>query len=169
MHTLYLLRHAKSSWSDPTLADEQRPLAPRGRRDAKRIAAHLVQLGIKPDLILCSAAERTRQTLEPLRAVLGATSTLSLETELYAASLEELLERIRLIPEEVTSLMLIGHNPGLQDLALALASTGPELARLKRKFPTAALATLTLPETSWRELAEGDAQLASYVVPEQLD
>jgi phosphohistidine phosphatase len=89
--------------------------------------------------------------------------------ELYAASSEELLERIRLVPEEVTSLMLIGHNPGLQDLALGLASTGPELARLKRKFPTAALATLTLPETSWRELAEGDAQLASYVVPEQLD
>jgi phosphohistidine phosphatase len=89
--------------------------------------------------------------------------------ELYAASSEELLERIRLVPEEVTSLMLIGHNPGLQDLALALASTGPELARLKRKFPTAALATLTLPETSWRELAEGNAQLASYVVPEQLD
>jgi phosphohistidine phosphatase len=169
MRTLYLLRHAKSSWSDRTLVDEQRPLAPRGRRDAKRIAEHLVRLGVRPDLILCSSAERTRQTLEPLRAVLGATSMLSLEAELYGASSEELLERIRLVSEEVSSVMLIGHNPGLQDLALALASTGPELARLRTKFPTAALATLTLPKTSWRELTEGDAVLASYVVPKQLD
>jgi phosphohistidine phosphatase len=134
MHTLYLLRHAKSSWSDPTVADQERALARRGRRDAKRIAEYLVQLGIEPELVLCSTAERARQTLERVRAALGATSTVRLEAVLYAASAEALLKRIRLVPEEVASLMLIGHNPGLQDLALALASAGPEVARLKAKF-----------------------------------
>ena len=169
MHTLYLLRHAKSSWSDPTLADRERPLAPRGRRDAKRIAEHLVRLGIEPDLILCSPAERTRQTLEQVSAALGANPTLRLEAGLYAASADELLERIRVVPEDVASVMLIGHNPGLQDLALALASAGPGLARLKAKFPTAALATLTLPKATWSQTSEADAVLAAYVVPNQLD
>ena len=146
MHTVYLLRHAKSSWSDPTLPDQERPLARRGRRDAKRIAKHLVRLGIKPELVLCSAAARTRETLELLRPALGATSTVRLEAALYAASADKLLERLRAVPEAVASVMLIGHNPGLHDLALALASAGTELERLEAKFPTAALATLTLPK-----------------------
>jgi phosphohistidine phosphatase len=168
MHTLYLLRHAKSSWADPTLPDHERPLAPRGRRDGKRIAKHLVQLGIEPELVLCSSAERTRETLELMRLGLSATSTVMLEKELYAASSDRLLERIRAVPEAVTSVMLVGHNPGLQDLALALTSAGAELERLKAKFPTAALATLALPNTTWSELSQADAVLAAYVVPKQL-
>jgi phosphohistidine phosphatase len=76
MHTLYLLRHAKSSWADPALPDYQRPLAPRGLRDVKRIARHLVRLGIEPELVLCSSAERTRETLELIRPALGATAHL---------------------------------------------------------------------------------------------
>jgi phosphohistidine phosphatase len=79
MHTVYLLRHAKSSWSDPTLADQDRPLARRGRRDAKRVAEHLVRLGIEPELVLCSASERTRETLELVRPAFGVTSTVGLE------------------------------------------------------------------------------------------
>jgi phosphohistidine phosphatase len=168
MHTVYLLRHAKSSWSDPTLPDQDRPLARRGRRDAKRIAKHLVRLGIKPDLVLCSAAERTRETLELVRPALGATSTVRLEAGLYAASADELLERLRAVPEAVASVMLIGHNPGLHELALALAAAGAELERLEAKFPTAALATLTLPNASWGRLSQADAVLAAYVVPKQL-
>jgi len=168
MHTLYLLRHAKSSWADPTLPDHERPLAQRGRRDAKRIGQHLVRLGIEPELVLCSSARRTRETLERLQPGLGTTSTVKVEAELYAASSNKLLERIRAVPEEVTSLMLIGHNPGLQDLALTLALPGPQLARLEVKFPTAALATLSLPKASWRELSEADAVLSAYVVPKEL-
>lgn len=169
MHTLYLLRHAKSSWADPTLPDRERPLAPRGRRDGKRIAKHLARLRIQPELVLCSTAERTRKTLELVRPALGTTGTMRLEAELYAASSDELLERIRVVPEEVASVMLIGHNPGLQDLALVLASAGADLERLKAKFPTAALATLTLANTPWSKLSEADAVLAAYVVPKQLD
>ena len=167
MRTLYLLRHAKSSWSDPTLPDRERPLAPRGRRDAKRIADHLVRLGIAPELVLCSSARRTRETLELLEPALGA-ATVSLEAELYAAWAGALLERLHAVPETVASVMLIGHNPGLQELALELVSAGDELARLEAKFPTAALATLTIATATWGRLSRGDAVLAVYVVPKQL-
>ena len=168
MHTLYLLRHGKSSWADETLPDRERPLARRGRRDAKRIAKHLVRLEIAPELVLCSSAERTREMLELVRPALAATSTVRLEAELYAASADELLERIRAVPQAVSSVMVIGHNPGLQDLALLLASGGAELERLEAKFSTAALATLILANAPWRQLSEGDAVLAEYVVPKQL-
>jgi phosphohistidine phosphatase len=168
MHTLYLLRHAKSSWSDSSLPDHARPLAKRGRRDAKVIAKHLVRIGIAPELVLCSSAERTRETLELVRPALGSASTVQLEPELYAASSAELLERIHIIPEQVASAMVIGHNPGLQDLAGILASAGERLERLKAKFPTAALATLTLPNTTWRGLSRADAVLAAYVVAKEL-
>lgn len=132
------------------------------------MAKHLVQLGIVPDLVLCSSAQRTRETLELLRAALGATTSVVLEAELYAASADTLLEHLRAVPEEVASLMLIGHNPGLQDLALLLASAGAELERLEAKFPTAALATLALPNASWSQLSQADATLDAFVVPKQL-
>ena len=96
-----------------------------------------------------------------------ATSTVLLEEELYAASCDELVVRIRLLPDAVTSVLLIGHNPSLQQLALALASAGDQLERLEAKFPTGALATLALAKT-WSRLAPGDAVLADYVVPKQL-
>jgi phosphohistidine phosphatase len=168
MQTLYLLRHAKSSWTDRTLPDRDRPLAPRGRRDAGRIAKHLARLGIEPELVVCSPAERTRETLDLIRPALGATPNVRLEEELYAASSDELLERIRLVPEAVASVMLIGHNPGLQRLALVLASAGADRERLEAKFPTAALATLTIAKTGWNRVAPADAVLVEFVVPKQL-
>jgi phosphohistidine phosphatase len=168
MHTLYLLRHAKSSWADPALPDHERPLAPRGRRDGKRIARHLVRVGIKPELVLCSSAERTRETLKLIRPALAAKAAVRLEEQLYAASCDRLLERIRTLPEPVASVMLIGHNPGLHQLALVLASAGAELGRLEASFPTAALVTLVLPDTPWSRVSKADALLTAYVVPKQL-
>jgi phosphohistidine phosphatase len=166
VHALYLLRHAKSSWDDPTLADRERPLAPRGRRDAKRIAEHLRRVGVQPELVLCSTAARTHETLDLLRPAL-ATATVVLEEGLYGASAEELLARIRLVPDSVSSVMLIGHNPGLHELAVTLASSGDELQRLEAKFPTAALATLSLAKT-WSQLAPAGSTLEAFVVPKQL-
>jgi phosphohistidine phosphatase len=166
VRTLYLLRHAKSSWDDPGLADHERPLAPRGRRDGERVAEYLGREEIEPELVLCSSAARAQETLELVRPALGS-STVFVEDELYAASSDRLLARIRLVPEEVASVMVIGHNPGLEELALGLASTGDELGRLEEKFPTAALATLVL-SPAWAALAPGDATLAAYVVPKQL-
>jgi phosphohistidine phosphatase len=167
MRTLYLLRHAKSSWSDPTLSDHERQLARRGRRDAKRIAKHLLRQGIEPELVLCSTAERTRETLELLRSALGDTSTIRLEAQLYGASVDGLIGRVHQVPDDVTSLMLIAHNPGLHDLAVFLASPSAERERLEAKFPTAALATLTL-QVTWRGLSRATAELVAYVVPKEL-
>ncbi len=122
---------------------------------------------IEPELVLCSSAVRTRQTLELIRPALG-TSTVTVEDDLYAASSDDLLERLRSLPDTVASVMLIGHNPGLEELALALASSGTELGRLEAKFPTAALATLTFADTTWSRLVPGGGVLAGYVVPKQL-
>jgi phosphohistidine phosphatase len=166
MYALYLLRHAKSSWADPSLADRERPLARRGRRDAKRIAKHLRGLGCSPELVLCSPAARTRETLESVRPALAA-STVVLEEDLYGASSGQLLARLRRVPDAVASVMLVGHNPGLHRLALSLASAGDELGMLEAKFPTAALATLDVPK-AWSRLEPGDATLSAFVVPKQL-
>jgi phosphohistidine phosphatase len=162
-----LLRHAKSSWADPGLADVDRPLAPRGERSSKKLARYLRKNKVRPELVLCSPSLRTRQTLAAIEPALGKASV-ELVAELYAASQEELLRRLRALPDSVASVMVIGHNPGLQELALALASSGAELPRLEEKFPTAALATLAVQRKSWAELEPGDAELVDYVVPADL-
>ena len=167
MKGLYLIRHAKSSWDDPTLADHDRPLARRGRRAAKVMAQHLGRKGIAPELVLCSPSTRTRETLTRIAPGLGKHADVRIEPELYAASAAALLEVLHGVPDEVESVMLIGHNPGIQDLALSLAPAGSESARVRSKFPTAALATLQL-NGSWRELAPGGAELVSFVKPKEL-
>ena len=167
MKRLYLLRHAKSSWDDPTLADHDRPLAPRGRRAAKVMAEHLGRKGIAPELVLCSPSRRTRQTLKRLAPALGKSADVQINPVLYAAPEADLLGVLHEVPDEVESVMLIGHNPGIQDLGLSLARPGSESARVRSKFPTAALATLELTGT-WRELAPGSAELVSFVKPKEL-
>ena len=166
-HTLHLLRHAKSSWEDQTLADDERPLAPRGIRDARRLARHLSGLGIEAGLVLCSSAVRARQTLDLLKPSLGGTPVL-IEEALYAAPAAALLERLQTLPESVGSVVLIGHNPGMQEVALKLASGGEKLDQLAAKFPTCALATLAVPAAAWRDLRSGAAQLTGYTTPREL-
>jgi phosphohistidine phosphatase len=168
--SLYLLRHAKSSWDDPTMADHDRPLARRGRRASKTMAEHLRSERITPALVLCSSSARTRETLARVSAGFDGESNVKVETErgIYGASAEELLQRLRLVPDEIESVMLIGHQPGLQDLALELAGGGAHLERLSEKFPTAALVTLKLPGT-WRELSPDSANLVAFVKPRELE
>jgi phosphohistidine phosphatase len=161
---VYLLRHAKSSWKTG-LPDHERPLAPRGERAAKAIALHLRDQGIEPELVLCSTARRARETLE--RIELG-TPDVRFEDELYGAGAASLLARLRSVPDDVGSVMLIGHNPGLQLLALDLARPGAELRELEAKYPTAALATLAFPGPSWAALQSGAAQLVGLVRPRDL-
>ena len=166
MKRLFLLRHAKSSWDDPGLDDRDRPLAPRGRRASELIAGHLRREGIAPSLVLCSSARRTRETLERVIPALDA-SDVSMEDGLYGASSGGLLERLREVPEDIESVMLVGHQPAIQELALDLAGDGAELARVRAKFPTAALATLLF-AGEWSELAPGSAELVAYVKPKEL-
>jgi phosphohistidine phosphatase len=166
MKRLYLLRHAKSSWQDPGLPDQDRPLASRGRRATKLVAEHLRRERIAPSLVLCSPARRTRETLEGIATGLGEDRSVRVERELYGASENDLLERLRAIPDEVQAVMLIGHNPAIQELALGLARSGGKLARIERKYPTGALATLTF-TGSWRELET--AKLVDFVRPKDLE
>ena len=168
VRTVILLRHGKSSWSDSTVADIDRPLAPRGERASRRIAKYMRRNRIRPALVLCSPSLRTRQTLDAIEPSLGKRCRVELVPQLYAASERELLERLQALPESVSSVMLIGHNPGLHNLALVLASRGADLPQLEQKFPTAVLATLVVHSESWAALRPGDAELVDYVVPRQL-
>jgi len=131
MKRLYLLRHAKSSWDDPELADHERPLSARGRRAADAIGDHMREHGIQPQLVLCSSSARTRETL----ARIGLSG--EVERDLYGASASELLARVRELSPRLESVLLIGHNPGMHDLALGLTGA-------PGKYPTGALATIEL-------------------------
>jgi phosphohistidine phosphatase len=164
---LYLLRHAKSSWDEPGLDDRERPLNKRGRRAAKAMARHLRDEGVAPQLVLCSPAVRTRQTLERIEPALGK-RRVQVEPALYGAGVGELLAQVRAVPERLDSVLVIGHNPGLQDLAVGLARPGPGTEELAAKFPTAALATLAF-RGRWKELDAGGAELVGYVRPRDLE
>lgn len=122
---LFLLRHAKSSWDEPSLADHDRPLAPRGRKAAKRIGAHVRREQIRVALVLCSSARRARETLD----LVAPPGEVRIERELYGATSAELLERVRRVPDDVDAVMLIGHEPAIRDLAVGLVGSETELLR----------------------------------------
>ena len=164
---LFVLRHAKSSWDDPGLEDHDRPLASRGRRACKVMAEHLRTNAIEPDLVLCSSARRTRETLEGV----APTGQHMIESELFSASTGDLVDRLHRVPDDIGSVMLIGHNPEVQMLALRLArndGASAERGALERKFPTGALATLTF-ECAWSELGPGAARLTAFITPKELN
>jgi phosphohistidine phosphatase len=166
--TLLLLRHAKSSWDEPGLEDHARPLAPRGRRDAAALGAHLARRRPAPGLVLCSTAQRTRETLALLD--LPRKTPVRFEPKLYLASAETLLRRLRRLPARERSVLLIAHDPGLDQLAGLLVGGGRPraLRRLARGFVTGALAELRVPEAGWRALAPGSAQLERFTRPRDL-
>jgi phosphohistidine phosphatase len=166
---LWLLRHAKSSWDDPGLPDPDRPLAPRGRRAAELLAAHLATSDVRPAVVLCSSSLRTRQTLAAVLPALGDALEIRIERALYGAGAAELLDRLRQLPNRASSAMLVAHNPGVQDLALALTAGGPAPAGLGEKFPTGALATVELDVERWRDLDHGMATATSLVTPRSLE
>lgn len=152
------------------MADHDRPLAPRGERAVKLLARYLRDQKIRPGLVLCSSSERTRQTYVGVKPK----GRLVVEYGLYGASGDDLLARLRRVDPELASVMLIGHNPGLQMLVLRLAGTdgaGAEasaaLERVRHKFPTGALATLSL-QCGWEQLGPGSAKLENLVRPADL-
>jgi phosphohistidine phosphatase len=157
---LVLLRHAKSSWDDAQLDDQDRPLAPRGRRAATKVGKYLRREGIEPDLVLCSSAARARQTFELLQ--LGPKAEVLFEDGLYGASAGALLARLRKVRDSAGSVIVIGHNPGIEDLAVTLVGGGEGLAE---KFPTAALADLRVPIVAWGELRPDIARLHVFIIP----
>jgi len=168
--TIYLLRHAKSSWKDATLDDFDRPLNKRGRRAAKRLGEYLAAHGIEPAHILCSSSQRTRETLEHLQRAIGASIPTRFEKGIYLAEASELLSRLRGLSDSLPSVMVIGHNPGMERLALMLAATGGKGdTRMADKFPTGALAALSTDIDIWDQLAPGAARLDAFVCPRDLE
>jgi phosphohistidine phosphatase len=165
--TLYVLRHAKSSWDDAGQRDHDRPLNDRGRRAVKLLAEYVERTGISPDLVLCSSAVRTRETLVGVHPG----GEVSIEPELYTAAAGDLVERLRRVRADAASVMVIGHNPAVQMLVLRLARAELDhvdrLADVRRKFPTGALATLEF-NGGWEGLAPACAELTDFVRPKAL-
>lgn len=167
---LMLLRHAKSAWPDG-VADRERPLAPRGQKAAPRIGEYLQAEKLIPDLVLVSSARRTQETWALVAPHLPKGAEGREIDVLYEAPANRLLEIVRATDPSVRSLMLIGHNPGLQHFAAALvgAGEGRALKRLEEKFPTAGLAVIDLPLALWSDLHAGTGTLERFVTPRSLE
>lgn len=174
MLTLLLLRHAKSSWDVPALADYDRPLAKRGKKTAPLMGAQIATLGLRPDLILCSGAARARETLDLVLPALGSDPPeIVYDDALYMAEPSDLLGVLRKLPAPVRAaqrLMIVGHNPGLEDFAEILVGGGDEDAQelLAEKFPTCALAVLTFEGESWGDIVPGGGKLIHFLTPARL-
>ncbi|MFI6335292.1 SixA phosphatase family protein [Streptomyces sp. NPDC050535] len=166
LRRLVVLRHAKSAWPIG-VADHERPLGPRGLRDAPAAGRALADAGCLPDLALCSTAVRARQTGELAAAQWGTAPPVRLDGRLYGADAAELLAVVREVPDEVRTLLVIGHNPGLEELVLELAgdSLDDALDDVRTKFPTSAVAILAWHGGAWSELAPGAALLTDMIVP----
>lgn len=171
---LLLLRHAKSDWPSGKLDDHERPLNARGRKSAPRMGAYVAKSGPIPTLVLCSTARRTRETLDLLMPHLSPMPKVQFSRGLYLAEWPKLLEAIRKAPRDCRTVLVIGHNPGLGQLAHALTRE-PEskdersrAARLAEKFPTCALAVFDVEARDWHSLEPGTAALIDYVRPKDL-
>ena len=170
MKRLLLLRHAKSSWDDPDLTDIERPLAPRGVEAALLIGHTIAQRNWLPDLALVSAAERTRETWRLAAGEWLSRPEPRFSQALYEVPAEAILGEIQRNGENAETLLVLGHNPGLGDLANRLAgkaSPGKLVKSLKRKFPTGALAVFEF-EGDWTSLAVGAATLSHFLRPKNL-
>ncbi|HWK34458.1 MAG TPA: histidine phosphatase family protein [Hyphomicrobium sp.] len=174
MLTLLLLRHAKSSWDNPALADFDRPLAKRGQKAAPRMGAEIETLGLHPDLILCSSAQRTRETLDlVLGSWSGAPPPVVYDEAIYMASPAELIAELRTLAAtspQPGRVMMVGHNPGFEELAELLTGGGDPSARelMARKFPTCALAVITFEGDDWAAIGPGKGTLTRFITPAHL-
>lgn len=168
MKRLGLLRHAKSDWGDMNVRDFDRGLTAKGQRGAALMGAHIQTSGIAWDTIIASPAERVRQTL----AASGLTTPVRFEQQAYLADPQTLIALLRQTDEAQDAVLIAGHNPGLQELAIALVAPDAEDARfdaVMRKFPTAAFAVLDLAIETWADLAEGCGRIALFARPRDLD
>ncbi|MGN5375429.1 SixA phosphatase family protein [Sphingomonas hankookensis] len=169
MKTLTLLRHAKSGWDDPALSDHDRPLNAKGARAATAMGAQVRHLGLKFDHLAASSATRVIETLDHFRRGYGTLPEAPHERTLYLASAGTLLDAIRAFPASADHALLVGHNPGLEDLVLLLsAESNPLRGAVEEKFPTASVAVLEL-DGDWAGAADGCGHLTTFVRPRDLD
>jgi len=164
LKTLLLLRHAKSSWANPALDDHERPLKERGRRDAPRMGNLIRVRRLSPDVIISSDAVRARQTAEAVAETAGCADRILIEPRLYHAGPASIVAVLQIVPDaKAETVMIVGHNPGLEGLIARLTGEHPDL-------PTAALAQIVLPIVRWRdlEMSTGGTLLALWR-PKDLD
>ncbi len=168
---LFLLRHAKSNWKDPSLDDFDRPLNKRGREAAPAMGQMMTDQGWEPGLILCSAAKRTQQTLDRILAKLESTPELDVSEGLYLASASHILKQVQASPDTHNSLMVIGHNPGIEILANDLSAYGDVdvLNRLYQKYPTAALSVIDFDVDKWRKIGAHKGKLEAFIRPRHIE
>lgn len=161
-----LVRHVKSAWNDASLSDHERPLAPRGVKALPLLRDHLARADHPPELVVCSTSRRTVDTLNGIRPALLQQARVELEQTVYAASANTLLGRLRRVDSDIVCAMVIGHNPGVQELAMFLVGAGdPDMrAPLSAKLPTGAAVTLSF-DGAWGELGAGTAKLDDLFVP----
>jgi phosphohistidine phosphatase len=163
MKTLLILRHAKSSWKDEDLSDHDRPLNKRGKRDAPRMGKLLRERPLVPDLIVSSTAKRARKTASKVAKQCGYEGVIELTGDLYLAAPEQYLQVLCGVPDHIECVMIVGHNPGAEDLLAQLTGQSAHL-------PTAALAHVKLPIDNWSELgADTQGELAEFWCPRDLD
>jgi phosphohistidine phosphatase len=170
MRRVSLYRHAKSSWDDPTLDDFDRGLSKRGQKSAPAMGGFIGEEGLKPDLVLCSPAQRTRDTFELTFGEGEDVPELRFDERLYHASSATMLDLLRHLPPDMRHVMILGHNPGMHALALDLFSQGESDAveAICRKFPTCGLAVVDIELDDWRALGVGEGYLRLFMTPRLL-
>jgi len=168
MKTLTLLRHAKSGWDNPALRDFDRPLNARGRRAARAMGREMRRLGLGYDLVFASPAARVAETLTELAQGYGGAVDTRFDETIYLAPVETLLALVRGAADDAPRLLLVGHNPGMEQLALLLADAGALRDEIAAKYPTAALAEIDFDVAHWRDVAAGEGKLARFIRPREL-
>lgn len=171
MKTLSLLRHAKSGWNDPVARDFDRPLNGRGRRAAETMGAHMKGERLAFDHVVASPAVRVVETLDHVGKGLGSDLAPAFDTRVYLASAATLLDIVHGLPDGADHALLVGHNPGLEDMVLLLVARddGPLRDEAEIKYPTATLATMTFDTDRWDGIANGGGRLTRFVRPRDLD
>jgi phosphohistidine phosphatase len=167
---IVLVRHAKSSWDDPALPDHDRPLAPRGERALPGMREHIARLELPALVVLCSTARRAVDTLDGIRAGLPTDASVRFDRALYHADAEALLEILQSLGRAVSSAMVIGHNPTLQDLACSLVGSGDhdDRRQLATKLPTGSIVTMSMAVSmpgAWTLVRPGTARLDDLYLP----
>ncbi|MEM8644230.1 MAG: histidine phosphatase family protein [Pseudomonadota bacterium] len=167
MLTLSLLRHAKSSWKNPALPDRERPLNTRGMDDAPAMGRAMSERGLDPELVLCSSAQRTVDTLALVLPELKIEPKVVYADALYHSTPDGMLDMLRDLQPGARSVLLVGHNPEIQELALGLTGGGPKEFRdkLSEKYPTAGLAVINFTEGLWSSVDMGSGSLSLFLVP----
>ena len=170
MPQLYLLRHAKSSWSTPLTGDHERPLAPRGEATAPLIAEEMKARGFVPDHILCSTAKRARQTLDLVLNKMAIKPPTCIEAKIYDAAPQDLIDLISQNAPNCQNLLLVGHNPAIHYAAAQMSLRGDDqaLMKLEQKYPTAGLAVIDFDESKWHDGDVSNGYLTAFITPRTL-